>query len=187
MYLNSVPIVAWETIHRAGLTFQLLTSSPWYPQSNGQAEQTVQTVKRLLTKSTDRYWAIVQLLTLVQPQPSWASDGETNQDNSPFIRWAFDPQVVLLGGGQETMMSTKESRNDSLTSVVMWMSSRYQMIWMSGLVPKVNLFRRRVVSSADTLRSYVLDTPSGQLRRNHHHLTPLPGPSPVTQPLQTTE
>ena len=145
MYLNSVPIVAWETIHRAGLTFQLLTSSPWYPQSNGQAEQTVQTVKRLLTKSTDRYWAIVQLLTLVQPQPSWASDGETNQDNSPFIRWAFDPQVVLLGGGQETMMSTKESRNDSLTSVIVWMSFPcYQTTRMSGLVPKVNLFREEL-------------------------------------------
>ena len=39
--------------------FQLITSSPRYPQSNGQAERTVQTVKRLLTKSTDRYMALL--------------------------------------------------------------------------------------------------------------------------------
>jgi hypothetical protein len=36
-----------------------VTSSPRYPQSNGQAKRTVQTVKRLLKKSKDPYLALL--------------------------------------------------------------------------------------------------------------------------------
>ena len=86
------------------------------------------------------------------------------------------------------MMSTKESRSDSLTARhcmnELPMLSDDTNVWISSQGEPV---QGRVVSSADTLRSYVIDTTSGQLCRNRHHLTSLPGPSPVTQPPQTAE
>ena len=38
--------------------FQHLTSSPKFPQSNGQAERSVQAVKNLLKKSDDPYMSV---------------------------------------------------------------------------------------------------------------------------------
>ena len=66
--------------------FQHVTSSPRYPQSNGQVERMVQTVKKMIQKSDDPYLAIMSYLSnpspVVQSEPSWVADGEEDEDNN---------------------------------------------------------------------------------------------------------
>ena len=172
--------------------FQLITSSPRYPQSNGQAERTVQTVKRLLTKSTDRYMALLSYRATPLPwcnlSPAELLMGRRIRTTLPLSdehlipKWSylqkFRKQNDEYKGKQKRQFDKRHRVNE------LPMLSDDTNVWISSQGEPV---QGRVVSSADTPRSYVVDTPSGQLRRNRHHLTPLPGPSPVTQPPQTSE
>ena len=47
--------------------FNHVTSSPFYPQSNGQAERTVQTVKGIIQKSTDPFMALLSYRSTPMP------------------------------------------------------------------------------------------------------------------------
>ncbi len=49
----------FKSFRRIIYNFSHVTSSPLFPQSNGHAERTVQTVKRLLKESTDPYKAML--------------------------------------------------------------------------------------------------------------------------------
>ena len=81
--------------------FKHITSSPRYPQSNGQAERTVKTVKRMLKQSTDPYLATLNYRAIPSPwcklSPAELLMGRRLRTQVPLIqeqlvfRWPYLP------------------------------------------------------------------------------------------------
>ena len=157
--------------------FQHSTSSPRYLQCNGQAERTVKTIKQLLKKSTDPYVAYRatplpwckhspaellmgrRLRTRIpqlseQLQPRWSYVEEFRKENERFKarqKWNFDKQH-----------RTKDS--DTIPSdATVWITSEGEK------APAT------VVSSANSPRSYLVETPSASIStsiRLHRAINP---------------
>lgn len=72
-----------------GYQFQHITSSPWFPQSNGLVERTIQTAKKLLKKAP--YLVILEL------------------GNSPIPGVGLSPMQLLMGRRARTLIPIKNS------------------------------------------------------------------------------
>ena len=77
--------------------FHHVTSSPGYPQSNGQSERTVQTVKSMLEKADDPYKALLSYrntpLDEVNLSPSQMLMGRRLRTQIPMTREMLKPQL----------------------------------------------------------------------------------------------
>ena len=77
--------------------FHHVTSSPGYPQSNGQSERTVQTVKSMLEKADDPYKALLSYrntpLEDVNLSPSQMLMGRRLRTQIPMTREMLKPQL----------------------------------------------------------------------------------------------
>ena len=148
--------------------FTHTTSSPHFPQSNGQAERTVQTVKRILTRSDDPFLALMTYRATPLPwcgySPAKLLMGRNIRTKIPQVAEHLTPQLSdfrKFRTDNEKFKKQQKTNYDSqhrtreLPSIPddteVWITTDNKQI------------PGQVTSTAETPRSYYVNTPTGSL------------------------
>ena len=159
--------------------FQHVTSSPHYPQSNGQVERMVQTVKKMIRRSDDPYMAIMSYRATPHPwcslSPAELSMGRRIRTSVPQTNKMLVPQWSYFTEFCQKNKQFKECQKqqfdrhhgarslpDIPEDTEVWITSEERVI------------PGRVISPAETPRSYIVQTPTGELPRNRCQLNVVP-------------
>ena len=168
-----------------------VTSSPYFPRSNGMAERFVRTAKQLLQKSNDLTSALLLYRATPLPfcnrSPSELLMGRCIRTKVPQTNEHYLPEWPYLQDFKRCDEELKERQKKDF--------DRHNQVHSLPDIPDntdvwVTMADRptrgHVVSSSKAPRSYTVRTPSGTVRRNRHHLRVLPSYSPPTaQPVGT--
>ena len=190
---NGPQYTSWEFVNFVKeYNIQHVTSSPHFPRSNGLAERTVQTIKGSLKKSKDLY---MTLLTYRTTPLSWCSVtpaellmGRCLRTNLPQIEDKLRPRWPDL---EEFRKKDEEFKRKQKY----YFDKRHRVLPIPELPKDAEVWVTtrdqqqpgRVISPADTPRSYWVGTQSGQIRRNRQHLRNKPSaPISSTVPDQET-
>lgn len=156
--------------------FEHVTSSPRYPQSNGEAERAVQTVKNLLKKASDPYRALLAYRTTALANgysPAQLLMGRRLRTTLPMLPEALQPCVPNL----RQLRHVERERRMRQTECF---NKRHRTRDLDKLIPGNPVWIANakatgtVTSVHPTPRSYVISGPQGTIRRNRSHLVPLP-------------
>uniref|UniRef100_A0A147BN06 RNA-directed DNA polymerase n=1 Tax=Ixodes ricinus TaxID=34613 RepID=A0A147BN06_IXORI len=156
-----------------------VTSSPYYPQSNGAAERTVQTGKQLLRKSPD----VEQALLAHRATP-----GKEGYSPAELIMGRkVKTSVPAAPGSLRPHWSCEDfrTRNAQYRRLqAQQYNKRHRAVDYEPIQPdtRVKIFagaatHGRVVHAAAEPRSYVVETASGTSRRTQRHLQPAGQPT----------
>ena len=159
--------------------FTHTTSSPRYPQSNGLAERMVRTVKSLLSKSSDPYSALLAYRSTPLPwcgySPAELLMGRKIWSEIPQHPSTFIPEWSYLPVFRKKDRELKERQKTDY-------DHHHRVRSQESLPPEETVWVHtqdrtdpgRVIGPANTPRSYIIQTPSGVVRRNQFHITPRP-------------
>ena len=172
-------------------SFNLETSSPTYPKSNGFIERQVQTVKHALTKAKqdgrDPELALLCIratpLSPKIPSPLELLTGRKPRANLPTKSpqsHSDDMVRDLLQDRQSTQKAYHDKKAKDLSPLTPGQLVRFQdhpsSTWKEGVIRE----------KCKEPRSYTLETPTGKtFRRNRVHIRSIPG-SPQQSPEQQT-
>ena len=161
--------------------FRHITSSPRFPQSNGLAERTVKTVKSILRDSLDPYIALLSYRTTPLPfcqlSPTELLMGRKVRTDIPVIPSQLIPKWEYLDHFRhcDKRFKQRQRRDYNL---------RHRVRTLPDLPDETDVWIRtgntqsegRILTPADTPRSYLVSTQGTTIRRNRHHLQPVPEP-----------
>ena len=159
--------------------FVHVTSSPYYPQSNGLAERMVQTLKSLIGKSSDPYLALLAYRSTPLPwcglSPAQLLMGRSLRTDIPQLPATLTPEWTYLPDFREKDQREKQKQKANFDQRHRVRDlpdlSANEPVWVHT---QNRTYPGRVITSANAPRSYVIGTPSGDVRRNQAHLTSRP-------------
>uniref|UniRef100_A0A087YS49 Integrase catalytic domain-containing protein n=1 Tax=Poecilia formosa TaxID=48698 RepID=A0A087YS49_POEFO len=156
--------------------FRHVTSSPYFAQSNGEAERAVKTVKSLLKKNTEPYKALLAYRVMPLNQgPSSAELLMGRRLRSPLplspsqLKPQWPNQKKVADKDKELKQAQTLAYNKRHRAGVSPELKAGQRVWITNTQETATVLR-----GADTPCSYVVETDSEVVRRNKAHLRPLP-------------
>ena len=169
--------------------FTHTTSSPHYPQSNGLAERTVKTAKGLLKESTDPHLALLTYRATPLPwcnlSPAELLMGRKLRTNVPATTTSLVPQWEFLATfrekDRERKVKQKQHYDQRHRTRPLPEIPNNSAVWINT---GGNSIPGQTVTQSTTPRSYLVQTPSGTLRRNRSQINP--APNSQTSPSQPT-
>ncbi|KAL5004391.1 hypothetical protein ScPMuIL_017847 [Solemya velum] len=154
------------------------TSSPYYPQGNTEAERAVQTIKRAIRNASDPYQALLAYRATPLKcgySPAELLMGRRLRTTLPENPQNFTPKWPDLAQIRERETRERETQKKNFDCSHQARSlpklQPGQAVWVRG---PGGGFGGTVTSSAGSDRSYVIETPTGQVRRNRRHLVSAP-------------
>ncbi|KAK7099066.1 hypothetical protein V1264_003259 [Littorina saxatilis] len=176
------------TSFAASYMFTHVTSSPKYPQSNGEAERAVQTVKLLLKKNKDPYMYLALLMYRSTPlqnglSPSELLMGRKLKTLVPVLPNTLKPQTPDHDSVKAKETASKEKQRQTF-------DRRHAAKDLPSLQPGDSVWVRdmkrsgEVVAKATSPRSYIIRTEKGTIRRNRSAMvsTPADGNNQLSTP-----
>ena len=151
------------------------TSSPRYPQANGEAERAVQTVKRLLLKSKDPYLALLSYRSTplkIGYSPAELLMGRNLRSNLPTTQQQLKPHTPNQKKVRFKDLNIEESQKR-------YYDRRHRVKDMPPLRTGVGVWIpdqdiHGTVQAEHSTRSYTVCTPSGIIRQNRRDLNLYP-------------
>lgn len=162
--------------------FVHVTSSPKYPQSNGEAERAVKTIKCLLKKSKDPYMALLAYRST--PLSNGYSPAELLMNRKLRSSLPITPEQLLPQIPDYSQLREKEERAREKQKATF--DTRHRSQLLEPLLPGEEVWiadqktQGTVVRQAAP-RSYTVETPGGMLRRNRRHLNRSPPEGPTVE------
>ena len=176
MYSDNGPQFRSDIYRQFAINYQFnhVTSSPYFPQSNGKAKHTVGTIKNLL-KEGDPYLALLAYRSTpleIGYSPSQLLKNRALRTTVPTTREQRKPEVPSLNVVKERdmLLKTRQKNNFDKHHGTRELPPLKigQLVWL----PESNATAH--VGEQVAPRSYSVTTPQGEVRRNRRDLIQLP-------------
>ena len=174
---NGPPFNSVEYVHFAAeWGFEIKHSSPRYPQSNGEVERAVQTVKNVIKKEKDSEKVLLAYRSAPLScgfSPAELLMGRKIRTLVPMLDTSLDPKWPDLRILQETENARKLKQ-------AQYFDKKHRVKSLSRLDPgtevQISTYPEPGVTLQETKspRQYEVETPSGIIKRNRVQLVPLP-------------